>query len=171
MGMNTIERDEFDEPILDQNGNTIYKEHIPVYNDGRTKQAFRDQTDIVKIVTKFQKEGTISHLAKHGPTYGDFANIDLLQAYENIAKAETIFNELPSELRREFENPNNFLKFVNDPANANRLDELLPSLAEPGFQHRGRLNAGGPPESPPGPPESTPAPADPQVSPPGDEAA
>ncbi len=104
-----------------------------VYKDGRTKQAFKDQCDITKILSKAQKTGTISHLNKHEASYGDFADFDYFEAQLQIAKANTIFDELPSEVRREFnQNPQEFFEFANHPDNVGRLAELLPKIAEPG---------------------------------------
>ena len=36
-----------------------------------TKQSFKDECDINKIMAKFQKTGAIEHYAKHAPSYGD----------------------------------------------------------------------------------------------------
>lgn len=104
-----------------------------IYDDGRTKQAFKDSTDINKILKKAQKAGTLSHLQRHGAFYGDFADFDFDDAQFALARARSIFDELPSEVRAEFgQNPGNFFAFVNDPANSDRLGELLPAIAEPG---------------------------------------
>lgn len=104
-----------------------------VYNDGRTKQAFKNSTDINKILQRAQKTGTISHLAKHGKAYGDFADFDFFEAQTRLAAGRSIFEELPSEVRREFQNdPGRFFAFANDPENVGRLGELLPKIAEKG---------------------------------------
>lgn len=104
------------------------------YEDGLTKQGFKDSADINKILAKAAKGGTISHLAKHGATYGDFSQIDdLMAAHVQLEKGRAVFAELPGELRREFDNDMaKFFNYVNDPANAGKLEELLPKLAEPG---------------------------------------
>ena len=106
------------------------------YTDGLTKQGFKDSTDINKIFAKAANGQTISHLAKYEGVYGDFSDIgDLLESNERLQKGMTIFQELPSEVRNEFKNDAGaFFKFVNDPANVNRLAEVLPHLAKPGDQ-------------------------------------
>lgn len=106
------------------------------YEDGRTKQAFKDQADINKILAKAQRTGSIAHLVKHGAHYGDFSDItDLLDAYEKLKRGQKIFDELPAEVKREFnQNPGEFFQFVNNPANADRLTEVLPAIAKPGNQ-------------------------------------
>lgn len=107
-----------------------------VYEDGRTKQAYKDETDISKILSRAAKGQTISHLAKHGAIYGDFTDIDdLLTAHAKLQKGMEIFQKLPGEVRREFHNDAaGFFKYVNDPANRDKLPELLPALAAPGTQ-------------------------------------
>ncbi len=106
------------------------------YKDGRTKQAFRNETDINKILAKAQKTGVISHMAKHQPQYGDFAEFDFLEVQTKLAEGRQMFAELPSEIRSEFnQDPAEFFDFVNDPENADRLPELLPALAQPGRQN------------------------------------
>ncbi len=109
--------------------------YVPVYDNGRTKQSFKDETDINMILARAQQTGVISHMAKHQPTYGDFADFDFLEAQMFLAKGKEIFADLPSEVRREFEqSPSKFFAFVNDPDNVDKLHEVLPGLAAPGKQ-------------------------------------
>ncbi len=106
-----------------------------VYDDGRTKQSFKNSTDINKILHKAQKTGVISHLAKHEAFYGEFEAFDFTEAQNTLARADTMFAELPHEVRSEFEqSPQKFFDFVNDPENQGNLAELLPALAAPGRQ-------------------------------------
>ena len=103
------------------------------YDDGLTKQSFKDSTDINKILHKAQRTGTISHINRYGAMYGDFEAFDFLEAQNQLAKAREIFDALPSELRAEFDqDPSQFFAYANDPANASRLEEVLPEIAEPG---------------------------------------
>lgn len=127
------------------------------YDDGRTKQAFKDAADINKLLAKAQREGTISHLAKYEAVYGDFSDIgDLLTAHERLGRAQAIFDELPGELRREFNNsPQAFFEFVNAPDNADKLQRVLPALARPGRQAVQPVRRTAPAETAPA---STPAP-------------
>lgn len=139
----------------------------PKYGPGKTKQAFKDECDINRILQRAQKTGTVSHLAKHQAVYGDFANFDFERNLNAITRGREIFDDLPSELRKEFhQNPGEFFRYVNDPANADRLPELLPQLAQPGRQY---LDVSGrtPPDAPTAPQarqtqatEAEPAPAD-----------
>ncbi len=106
------------------------------YPDGLTKQTFKDETDINKILQRAQKTGTISHLNQHQARYGDFSDFDYFGAQIMLTKGREIFDDLPSELRTEFRNnPAEFFQYVNDPVNKDRLSELLPGLAAPGRQN------------------------------------
>lgn len=126
-------------------------------NDNRTVQSFKDQTDINTIVGRAARAGTLSHLEQWGGTYGDFSDFDFFEAQTKLAQAREIFDQLPSEVRREFANdPSQFFAYANDPANADRLGELLPALLRPGQQ---LPNITGPRPTPPAtptPPESPP---------------
>lgn len=104
------------------------------YNDGRAKQAYKDQCDINKILKKAQVKGGIAHVQKYPEAiYGEFdGEFDLLTAHGQIEKANRIFGELPAEVRREFNN--NALEFVKyaSSLSAGELVEKVPAIAEPG---------------------------------------
>ncbi len=108
----------------------------PTYKDGRTKQSFKDETDINKLLHRAQKAGTLSHLQKYEGTYGDFAEFDFFEANLQLTKGREVFDALPSEIRTEFhQSPAEFFNYVNDPANADELRKKLPGLAQPGRQN------------------------------------
>jgi hypothetical protein len=99
----------------------------------RTMQSYKDQCDINKILSRFQKTGAMDHLTKHGAVYGDFADFDFQTHMQQLTRGREIFDELPSEVRKEFgQSPQAFFDFVNDPENKDRLAEVLPAIAEPG---------------------------------------
>ncbi len=107
----------------------------PEYLDGRTKQSFKDETDIQKIMARFDKVGTISHLAKFEGVYADFSDFDFHEQTTRLAKGQEIFDALPAELRQEFgQSAASFFKYVNDPKNVDDLRKKLPALAKPGQQ-------------------------------------
>lgn len=106
------------------------------YKDGRTKQTFKDETDINKILQRAEIKGTISHLNKHQAKYGDFSTYNFFENQLMLARGSEIFDDLPAELRKEFaQSPAKFFKYVNDPANKDDLKRLLPALAAPGRQN------------------------------------
>lgn len=113
----------------------MLKRQERIYDDGMTDQSYKDSTDINKIIAKHARAGTLSMLAEHKGQFGDFADFDFVTAQNTIARAKSIFHGLPGEVRREFNNdPAQFFAYVNDPANKDRLEQLLPQLAQPGRQ-------------------------------------
>ena len=138
------------------------------YSDGRTKQSFRDSTDVNKILKRAQITGSLSHLETYGGQYGDFTGFDYFEAQVNIAKMKEVFDALPSEVRRDFgQDPNAFFEFANKAENVGKMAELLPEIAEPGSYFPSVKGVGS------GQPESVPVAAEnPPASPPlesGDE--
>jgi len=106
-----------------------------VYDDGRTKQSFKDETDINKIMARFDVTGTISHLSKYEGVYADFSDFDFHNQSNMLARGREIFDDLPAEMRKEFgQSPAAFFEYVNDPKNADDLRKKLPGLAAPGQQ-------------------------------------
>lgn len=107
----------------------------------RTKQSFRDECDINRIMAKFIKTGSIDHLRKHGGSYGDATSVDFHEAMNVITSAEQMFGELPSAIRVRFnDDPAEFLDFVGDDANLEEMRDLglahklaaVPGPVEPG---------------------------------------
>lgn len=111
----------------------------------RTQQSFKDSSDINKIIKRHQVRVSTSHLVRFPEEfYGEFADVDLLDAHNKIEKINGAFAELPSEVRSEFnQDPFAFAKFVNDPANRGKLAELLPKIAEPDKFFPNPANRGG----------------------------
>lgn len=116
------------------------------YKDGRTKQSFKDQCDINKILKKAAVKGGLAHVQKYPEViYGEFdVEVDLLTARQRIADAERIFMDLPAEVRQEFNNDAlAFVGFAGNPENVGRLKELIPAIAEPGNYFPNPVRAGG----------------------------
>jgi len=105
------------------------------YLDGKTKQCFKDECDIKKIMSRADKAGTISHLEKYQGVYADFSDFDFHKQTRMLTRGREIFDALPAELRQEFaQSPAAFFEYVNDPANIDELRKKLPDLAKPGQQ-------------------------------------
>ncbi len=96
-----------------------------VSGSGRTRQSFKDECDINMIMAKFVKTGAVDHSTKHGGSYGFATSISFHEAMNVVTKAEAMFMDLPSVVRKRFGNdPADFLEFVQDPANSEALQEM-----------------------------------------------
>lgn len=92
----------------------------------RTKQSFQEESEINNIVARYQKRGIIDHLSKYGGTYGDMpAPDDFHEAMTLVTEAQSMFEELPSNVRNRFKNdPAEFLDFVGNEENAAEMVEM-----------------------------------------------
>lgn len=105
------------------------------YLDGRTKQAFKNETDIQIIMGRADIAGTISHLQKFEGVYADYSDFDFHTQTERLTQGRMIFDALPAEVRKEFgQDPQAFFAHVNLPENLAKPDYGLPHLAKPGKQ-------------------------------------
>lgn len=93
---------------------------------GLTKQSFKDECDVNKILAKYAKSGTITHVARVVPKFGDFTNIpDYRGSLDIVNKANDAFMALPAAVRSRFENdPAKLLEFLSDPKNAEEAIKL-----------------------------------------------
>lgn len=104
----------------------------PLSPEGKkpAKQEFKDDADINSIMRKFQKTGTIDHSAKYAPQYGIASPHTLHESMNIVKKAESMFAELPSSIRKKFEHSAaKFLEFVQDEANYEEAKEIGLDLA------------------------------------------
>lgn len=92
--------------------------------EGMTKQCFKDECDINKIMEKYIKTGQLPALQEKDPSYGDFTTLnDFQEAQELIIKANDQFEALPAAIRDRFQNdPEQFIAFVENPDN---LEEMI----------------------------------------------
>lgn len=92
----------------------------------RTKQSFRDESEINKIVARYQKTGILDHVAKYGGSYGDLPGPEDFHAAMNlVTDASSMFEELPSSVRSRFANdPSSFLEFVGNDENHAEMVEM-----------------------------------------------
>lgn len=90
---------------------------------GRTEQHHKDATDINKILAQFMDTGIMPQ-TNPNPQYGDVSEFNFQDAQNEIAKAKTLFEELPEHVKANFENePYKFLNFAQDEKNHDQMVE------------------------------------------------
>ena len=94
--------------------------------EGRTKQSMKDECDINLIMKKFEKTGILPEMIKENPQYGDFSEpIEYRDALEIVRFAKEQFDSLSAKVRVRFDNdPEKFLEFATNPANAKEMVDL-----------------------------------------------
>lgn len=95
------------------------KPRVPlICGKSRTKQSFKEECDINRILQQFRKTGLVDFFNKHSPQYGDVTGINFQQAMDNVVAVRNVFDDLPAVTRARFRNdPAEFVDFLSDPAN------------------------------------------------------
>lgn len=124
--------------------------HPPEGGDSLTMQSMAAECDINNIVSKYQKTGLLDHVQKHGPQYGDMSSShDFTEAMNLVTEAQSMFEELPSSIRKKFNNdPTEFLDFVAEPENRDEMVILGLLDAPTGSAEPDPAPAGDPPPNP-----------------------
>lgn len=98
-----------------------------------TQQQFKDQSDINKIMERYERTGTVTHL--RNAAQGVYADLTTLPSYheamQTIVKANDAFDEVPASIRNKFDNdPQKLIDFLKDDKNNKEAVELgLKALA------------------------------------------
>lgn len=91
-----------------------------------TKQSFKDECDVNRIMSRYEKSGLVSHVNRYQGKYGDFAfGYDYHEVMNRITSAEEMFLTLPSKIRAKFgHDVGLFLDFVNDKENYQEMVDM-----------------------------------------------
>ena len=92
----------------------------------RTKQSFKDETNINLILERHYKTDVMTHINKDPARYEDLpSGIDFQESLNLAITARDSFDALPGQLRAIFQNdPRAFLEFMDDPQNEKRIVAL-----------------------------------------------
>lgn len=85
--------------------------------DSRTKQSFRDESDINNIMDKYMKTGVMDYVKENPGQYIDLPDVmDYQNSMNLVIAAGEAFDGLPGTVRKRFENNAvQFLEFMHDP--------------------------------------------------------
>lgn len=100
------------------------REYCPTINtgEGLTEQAHKQECDINYILKDYARTGFIKHANQNAGKYDDVTGVDFQEAMNTVANVKSMFEGLPSEIRKEFnQDPVNFLNYVQDPKNTEAL--------------------------------------------------
>lgn len=90
-----------------------------------TEQAHKNICDMNQIIKKYDKTGLISHVSKIEAKYGDLTGMDFKNMQDKVAGAKSMFNDLPSEIRKRFQNsPQKLIEFMDDASNRDEAIKL-----------------------------------------------
>lgn len=94
--------------------------------ESMTEQNHLERVKIQNIIKRYTAQGMIDHVNYYEGQYGDFVNsLDFNQSMNIVAETTQMFESLPAELRRRFnEDPAEYLDFVQNPENRAEMEEL-----------------------------------------------
>lgn len=76
-------------------------------------------------MARYLKTGLLEHVRQDAAQYLDVTGADFTEAQNLVAGAKSMFHSLPSHIRTKFDNnPAEFLKFMENPANAQEAIEM-----------------------------------------------
>lgn len=91
-----------------------------------TEQHHADVVKTQNIMKQFQATGIVQHMNNRPPIYEDLSGApDFYEAQKIIAAANSMFEEVPAQIRREFEHDaGKYLEFIQNPENAEKMEEM-----------------------------------------------
>lgn len=100
---------------------------------GKTEQCHKNECDINNVIKKYDKHKIFTHVNNTIGHYGDYTEVDeFAVALNKVAKAQELFDALPSEIRKEFNNdPGDYIEFVTNPENMDKMVEMGLAKAQP----------------------------------------
>lgn len=98
---------------------------IEFTTQGRTKQSFKDECDVNRIMARYLATGQLPDMNNVDPQYLDATGYDYQEHQNFIAGANSLFHELPSSIRSRFGNsPAEFLDFCSQEKNRPEMAEM-----------------------------------------------
>ena len=94
-------------------------------SDALTEQHHKDQCDIGRILSSYDKTGVLSHVNASEAQYGDISGDQYQDMLFKVSAVNSAFEGLPSEIRNEFDNDaSKYLEFMSNEENMERAVEL-----------------------------------------------
>lgn len=88
-----------------------------------TEQSHKKGTDINYLVKRYAQTGQMP-IAKTTAEYGEAPAVTYHEALNIINQANKNYYDLPPEIRKDFNSPNEFTEFVHNPDNTDALIEM-----------------------------------------------
>ena len=101
---------------------------VPFTTEGEslTEQQFAEESQILNKIRKYDSQGFFDSINRNPGQYNDFTQVrDLADAIDQIEQARDAFQEIPSDIRKRFNNsPSEFFDFASKEDNYNELVKL-----------------------------------------------
>lgn len=124
---------------------------------GKTEQSYKEDLDINRLVEPAMRKGLLRHVERFVGEYDDIPVESFQDAQFIVAKGRNMFEALPSRIRTKFGTPDEFMKFVQDPANKDWLIRHGVVKGVDGLDRKGNPTGYDPANDPVPPPVDKPA--------------
>lgn len=105
---------------MDEDGNPIYF----------TEQHHKKECDVNEIIKKYDRTGVITHVSKIEGRFGDMTGMDFQAMQNKVAKANSMFEQLPYDIKKRFnQSPAELLTFMESADN--RAEAIKLGLIDP----------------------------------------
>jgi len=107
---------------------------------GLTEQAHKSECDMNYILREYTKTGLIKHAKNNEGRYDDVTGIDFQTAMDTVVNVQNLFNDLPGQIRKRFNNdPEGFLDFCHDENNREEMQKMGILRGNDGFDIKGAI--------------------------------
>lgn len=113
---------------------------VTVTGEGKTDQSFKDLVSVKSLVARTEAKGLLRASQKFEGTMDDYPNLDYQEAQFALAEAKSVFEAMPSKLRKQFGNdPIAFAEFVQNPENQKNLVDMGLAKLKDGYDKFGNI--------------------------------
>ena len=116
---------------------TAYEPHdrhgFETQGESMTQQHFSEESEINNIIAFHDRTGIIKNVQQGVANYGDYSEVhEYREALDLIRQADEDFMQLPSNVRRQFNNnAGDFFEFATNPHNEQQLVDMGLAKARP----------------------------------------
>lgn len=148
---------------LDSKGKTVKVQ--TQCGESKTDQSYAASHDINRLLNDAMAKGLLRAVNKFEGEMDDFPTYDFQEAQNMMAKASSMYEAMPANIRNKFGNAANFMDYVNNPANRPELEKMGFANGFDNLDFHGNIidpNYGQEPSLPaePAPTEPTPPPSE-----------
>jgi hypothetical protein len=112
---------------------------VTVCGESKTDQSFADSHDINRLIADAERKGLLRAVGKFEGEMDDFPAYDFQEAQNMMAKARTMFEEMPAGVRTRFKDPATFMQYVNNPENREALEKMGFAKGFDNLDYRGNI--------------------------------
>lgn len=77
--------------------------HPPSGGETLTEQSHKAHVDVNNIMARYTRTGVMEHIRRFEGQYADVSDMDYHEAMSKVADAKSMFEEMPSTMRRHFD--------------------------------------------------------------------